>query len=134
MLLPTRGGSELLITYGEQHIHPICGDTCTHRRADGSYEHPNVTWTGTATLPDTAGCWYLTQNVEVGDTWTPAADTFLDLNGCSVAMTAEDKAVIAVSSGLRRSLHRRYRCRCWVLCCGRSCRLRQHRPCGSRRS
>lgn len=95
----TRGGSELLITYGEQHIHPICGDTCTHRRSDGSYEHPNVTWTGTATLPDTAGYWYLTQNVETGDTWTPAADTFLDLNGCSVAMTAEDKAVIAVSSG-----------------------------------
>lgn len=95
----TRGGSELLITYGEQHIHPICGDTCTHRRADGSYEHPNVTWTGTATLPDTAGYWYLTQNVEGGDTWTPVDGTFLDLNGYNVTMTGEDKAVIAVSSG-----------------------------------
>ena len=58
-----------------------------------------MTWTGTATLPDTAGYWYLTQNVEGGDTWTPVDGTFLDLNGYNVTMTGEDKAVIAVSSG-----------------------------------
>ena len=95
----TRGGSELLITNGEQHIHPICGDTCSHQKADGSYEHPNVTWTATATLPTGAGHWYLTANVEGGDTWTPVDGTFLDLNGCNVTMTEAGNAVIAVSSG-----------------------------------
>ena len=91
-----RGGSELLVTYGEQHIHPICGDTCSHQKADGSYEHPNVTWTGTDTLPDTAGHWYLTGNVTLIESWKPADGTVLDLNGCRIVCEAIGDGAIKI--------------------------------------
>lgn len=66
----TRGSNELLITHG--HIHPVCGDICTHQEADGTYEHPNVAWTPTASLPTAAGYYYLTDNVVL-----PAGETTL---------------------------------------------------------
>ena len=94
-----RIGNELLLVNGSLHMHPICGRTCSHQKADGSYEHPDVAWKATATLPTGAGHWYLTQSVEIDETWTPADGTFLDLNGYNVTMMDEGEAVIAVSSG-----------------------------------
>ena len=79
----TRGSNELLITHG--HIHPVCGDICTHQEADGTYEHPNVAWTPTASLPTAAGYYYLTDNFVLpgGETTLPG-DVFICLNGKSV--------------------------------------------------
>ena len=79
----TRGSNELLITHG--HIHPVCGDICTHQEADGTYEHPNVAWTPTASLPTAAGYYYLTDNVVLpgGETTLPG-DVFICLNGRSI--------------------------------------------------
>ena len=94
-----RSGNELLLTNGDLHTHPICGATCSHRRADGTYEHEDVIWKPTAGLPTGAGYWYLTTNVTISDTWVPADGTFLDLHGCDVTMEAADKAVMQVSSG-----------------------------------
>ena len=94
-----RSGDKLLLTNGDLHTHPICGATCSHRKADGTYEHEDVIWKPTATLPTGAGYWYLTTNVTISDTWVPADGTFLDLHGCDVTMEAADKAVMQVSSG-----------------------------------
>ena len=84
----TRGSNELLITHG--HIHPVCGDICTHQEADGTYEHPNVAWTPTASLPTAAGYYYLTDNVVLpaGETTLPDG-VFLCLNGKSIQGTGD---------------------------------------------
>ncbi len=75
------------------HTHKVCvGTDC----ADSS--HDEVTWKGVSSL--TAGMaadnYYLTTDVKLSTTWTPADGTVLDLNGHSITMQ-EEGAVINVT-------------------------------------
>ena len=82
---------------GEHMDHPICGATCTHEKDDG-FEHENVAWTGVATLTNdmATGCYYLTDDVELTETWAPVSGTVLCLNGHSITMNADNKNIINV--------------------------------------
>ncbi len=63
-----KNGKELYFT---NHVHE-----------DGTAFAP---WTDTESLPDTAGSWYLTENVNLSDTWSvPAGEVNLCLNGHDV--------------------------------------------------
>ena len=75
------------------HTHKVCvGTDC----ADCS--HDDVTWTGVSSLSNDMGKgnYYLTTNVKLSTTWTPADGTVLDLNGHSITMENEG-AVINVT-------------------------------------
>ena len=55
--------------------------------------------TGIATLPETAGAYYLTQDITISETWSvPSGETTLDLNGYGIRMTGSN-SVIKVGSG-----------------------------------
>ena len=73
------------------HYHPICGETCTHKNADGTFQHKAVYWEATSDLNDKmpAGYYYLTQNVTLTQSWRPAAGMVLDLNGHDIIMNAD---------------------------------------------
>lgn len=72
------------------HYHPICGETCTHKNADGTFQHKAVYWEATSDLNDKmpAGYYYLTRNVTLTQSWRPAAGMVLDLNGHDIIMNA----------------------------------------------
>ena len=73
-----------------EHIHPVCGAICTDENG-----HSNVTWTATSTLNSDmdAGNYYLTTDVTLDATWTPANGTALDLNGHSITVNADADAI-----------------------------------------
>ena len=75
---------------GQLHYHPICGETCAHKNADGTSQHKAVYWEATSTLTNDmpAGYYYLTQNVTLTQSWNPAAGMVLDLNGFNINMDA----------------------------------------------
>lgn len=62
---------------------------------DGEHDHTNMTpWENTDSLPNTAGSYYLTQNVMLTKEWgLPAGDTTLCLNGKSITMNAEGTVI-----------------------------------------
>lgn len=72
------------------HYHPICGETCAHKNADGTFQHKDVYWEATSTLTNDmpAGYYYLTQNVTLTQSWQPVAGMVLDLNGHDIIMNA----------------------------------------------
>ena len=78
-----------------EHIHPVCGAICTDENG-----HSDVTWTATSTLTSdmAAGNYYLTNDVTLDATWTPANGTVLDLNGYSITVDA-DATAITVPAG-----------------------------------
>lgn len=57
---------------------------------DGEHDHDKMKpWTATTSLPNTAGSYYLTDNVELAAEWElPAGDTTLCLNGHSITLNA----------------------------------------------
>ena len=57
---------------------------------DGEHDHDKMEpWTETTSLPNTAGSYYLTDNVELAAEWElPAGDTTLCLNGHSITLNA----------------------------------------------
>ena len=57
---------------------------------DGEHDHDKMKpWTETTSLPNTAGSYYLTDNVELAAEWElPAGDTTLCLNGHSITLNA----------------------------------------------
>lgn len=61
------------------HYHPICGETCTHKNADGTFQHKAVYWEATSDLNDKmpAGYYYLTQNVTLTQSWRLQQEWFL---------------------------------------------------------
>lgn len=65
------------------HYHPVCGEECTHLKADGTPEHESIYWEGVSELSNNmpAGYYYLTDDVELTKTWAPYYDVALDLNG-----------------------------------------------------
>ena len=72
------------------HYHPICGETCAHKNADGTSQHKDVYWEATSTLTNDmpAGYYYLTKNVTLTQSWCPKAGMVLDLNGHDIIMNA----------------------------------------------
>ncbi len=90
-----RDNDSLYLYYGHPHRHPICGETCTHRKADGTYEHPSVTWIGvselTSEMPE--GYYYLTDHVTLTEQWIPKHSLTLCLNGFNVFSTTYTNAI-----------------------------------------
>ena len=83
--------SETLAAGG--HQHPICGETC----ADGEHTQ-NITWTpieteGELKAASANGYYYLTKDVTLTSTWTPANDVKLCLNGHTITTTANVDAI-----------------------------------------
>ena len=73
--------------------HPICGDPACE---DASHAVPEgSSWTDVSSLTKitNAGYYYLTADVTLDQTWTPADGTVLDLNGHSITMEAEGEVI-----------------------------------------
>lgn len=83
------------------HSHPICGETCTHKNADGTFQHKDVYWEATSTLTSDmpAGYYYLTSDVTLTQSWNPADGMVLDLNGYNIIMDADDYVISKYTSG-----------------------------------
>lgn len=81
-----RGVFQIETAWATEHTdHCICGGS----RSSGDHtEHTDITdwkeWTETTCLPNKAGSYYLTQNVEISEAWKPADGTVLCLNGYSI--------------------------------------------------
>ena len=75
--------------------HPICGDV-------NCKEHTTISWNPVSDLTKItgAGYYYLTQDVEIKNPWSPANGVTLCLNGHSITLVGYDKSsVIKVESG-----------------------------------
>ena len=68
---------------------------------DGEHDHDQMKpWTATTSLPNTAGSYYLTDNVELAAEWElPAGDTTLCLNGYSITLNAEGDVINMLANG-----------------------------------
>ena len=78
--------------------HPICGDPACE---DASHAVPEgSSWTDVSSLTKitNAGYYYLTADVTLDQTWTPADGTVLDLNGYSITMQQEGDAIKVTGS------------------------------------
>ena len=78
--------------------HPICGDPACE---DASHAVPEgSSWTDVSSLTEitNAGYYYLTADVTLDQTWTPADGTVLDLNGYSITMQQEGDAIKVTGS------------------------------------
>ena len=76
--------------------HPICGDV-------NCKEHETISWTAVSDLTKItrAGYYYLTQDVEIKDSWSPANGVTLCLNGHSITLVGYDNpSVIELNSGI----------------------------------
>ncbi|MCM1179740.1 MAG: leucine-rich repeat protein [Clostridium sp.] len=93
----SKESSAAQLTVTESHTHKVCaGSGCT----DGS--HSDIQWTAWSTedsLPDRAGNWYLTADIQLTDEWRPADGTSLCLNGHTVTAAEGSKRVICISGG-----------------------------------
>ena len=91
--------SQTLTLVGHDN-HPICGKTCTH----GNKHNMITNWRTISTEAElkaaTTGYYYLTQDIEIEDTWKPANEVTLCLNGHSITLVKRDGfSVIKVESG-----------------------------------
>ena len=92
--------SQTLTLVGHDN-HPICGKTCTH----GNKHDVITNWRSISTEAELnavimGGCYYLTQDVEIEDPWSPANGVTLCLNGHSITLVGRDhSSVIKVESG-----------------------------------
>ena len=81
--------------------HPVCGKTCTH----GNKHDVITNWRPISTEAELnavimGGYYYLTQDVEIKNPWSPANGVTLCLNGHSITLVGYDKSsVIKVESG-----------------------------------
>ena len=80
----------------EPHKHCVCGKE--ELSVEGHTHDKEQTWTGIDSLDNklNAGYYYLTDNVDLTDTWTPQDGVVLCLNGKKITMNA-DKDVIGVN-------------------------------------
>lgn len=83
------------VAWAAEHTsHCVCGGS----RAIGDHtEHTDITdwkeWTETTCLPNEAGSYYLTQNVEISGAWEPASGTVLCLNGKNITANGSFDAI-----------------------------------------
>ena len=96
--IPEAENEVSLFSADEPHTHYLCGGkTCTEVGHTESAETTFTKWESTNSLPTTADNYYLTGNVTLSYTWTPADGTVLDLNGYSITLSdGSDAAVIAI--------------------------------------
>ena len=97
-LLPTAAWAA-----GDEHSHPVCGGEGSCTDPDHGSSHAAVEWTGTNTLPTTAGSYYLTADVTLASTWTvPTGKTQLCLNGHTIKYenSTTQNSVIKVLTGV----------------------------------
>ena len=75
--------------------HPICGASCSHGKDAGHNLPEDKTWTGVSDLSKIteAGYYYLTDDVILTDTWKPANDVVLCLNGKTITETGNYSAI-----------------------------------------
>ncbi len=67
---------------------------------DGEHDHDKMKpWTETTSLPNTAGSYYLTDNVELAAEWEPKSGTVLCLNGKSITLNAEGDVINMSANG-----------------------------------
>ncbi len=104
-----QSGNTIVLYTGTLHEHPICGETCTHKNADGSYQHENVIWTDVSSLSNnlaggTANSpkyYRLTADIQLDAKWEPNDYIVLDLCGHTITQTSTtaNTPVIGVNSG-----------------------------------
>ena len=83
------------------HSHPICGGAeCTGIGGHSCANTEFKAWTFTDSLPTEAGNWYLTDNVELPETWELSANIVLCLNGHSITQTTTLRAVRILKGGM----------------------------------
>ena len=89
----------------ERHVHCVCG---TEDANSSEHVHTDVTWTPVSDLNEITkpGNYYLTQDIEMKETWEPKSGVVLCLNGHSISNTFKDysrpndeKATIQINSG-----------------------------------
>ena len=89
----------------ERHVHCVCGTSGC--KLSGN-THRDVTWSPVSDLNEITnpGNYYLTQDIEMEETWEPKAGVVLCLNGHSISNTYKDslrpndeKATIQINSG-----------------------------------
>lgn len=74
-------------------------------QADG-HTHTNMdAWNERDSLPNTEGCYYLTTDVTLTDTWKPADGTILCLNGYSITLNKDNSAVIIIDKNYTFTLN-----------------------------
>lgn len=67
---------------------------------DGEHDHDKMKpWTETTSLPNTAGSYYLTDNVTLTAEWEPKSGTVLCLNGKSITLNAEGDVINMSANG-----------------------------------
>ena len=67
---------------------------------DGEHDHDKMKpWTETTSLPNTAGSYYLTDNVTLTAEWEPKSGTVLCLNGYSITLNAERDVIYMQANG-----------------------------------
>ena len=67
---------------------------------DGEHDHDKMKpWTETTSLPNTAGSYYLTDNVKLAAEWEPKSGTVLCLNGKSITLNAEGDVIKMSANG-----------------------------------
>ena len=73
---------------------------------DGEHDHDKMKpWTETTSLPNTAGSYYLTQNVTLKKEWEVPADITLCLNGKSIMLDAAGAVIYKQSYDLTLTLY-----------------------------
>ena len=76
---------------GAMHIHYLCGgEICTETGGHADAETVFEPWKSTSSLPDTAGNYYLTDNVTLSETWKPEDGVALCLDGHTITMQNPD--------------------------------------------
>ena len=94
---PVYQGGKIVLYAGAPHKHPICGETC----ADGEHTQ-NITWTpieteGELKAASANGYYYLTKDVTLTSTWTPANGVKLCLNGHTITANHTNNAIMVES-------------------------------------
>ena len=83
-------GLLVLAVKPDEHKHYLCGgDSCTGVGSHTDAETDFTAWNKTDSLPDTAGNYYLKDNVTLTSTWEPVSGTVLCLNGKTVQASGD---------------------------------------------
>ncbi len=83
----------------EEHVHCVCGETHKDIGEHTTEEEVEwIAWTDADELPSADGNYYLTQDVEIGSSWTPAVNedkkVKLCLNGHTISCKSENKGSV----------------------------------------
>ena len=82
--VPLMAENDIAVQSGE-HTHFLCGsDPCTENGHAENEETDFQPWTGSDSLPDAPGSYYLTASVTLTEAWKPVDGTILCLNGSSI--------------------------------------------------